>query len=129
MTSKIVSAEEAVRLIKASDTVATEGFCGSCFPEELAIALKKRFLETGQPRNLTLVYCAGQGDFDTRGLGHLGHEGLIKRAVGGISERPRPWGNSFSTGRWKAITSRRESLLISSGPLQGTGRDISRMSV
>jgi propionate CoA-transferase len=83
MTSKIVSAEEAVRLIKASDTVATEGFCGSCFPEELAIALKKRFLETGRPRNLTLVYCAGQGDFDTRGLGHLGHEGLIKRAVGG----------------------------------------------
>jgi propionate CoA-transferase len=83
MSNKVVNAKQAVSMIKTGDTIATEGFCGSCFPEELAIALKERFLESGQPRNLTLVYCAGQGDFQTRGLGHLGHEGLVRRAVGG----------------------------------------------
>ncbi len=83
MGSKIVKAEEAIRVIKSGDTVATEGFVGNGFPEELAIALEDRFLKTGAPRNLTLLYCAGQGDGKDRGLNHLAHEGLVKRAVGG----------------------------------------------
>ena len=72
---KIVTAEEAVDLIRDGDTVATEGFIGAGFAEEIAIQLEERFLKTGSPKDLTLVYPAGQGDGGTKGLNHLAHEG------------------------------------------------------
>lgn len=73
---KIITADEAVRLIRDGDSVVTGGFVGIGFAEYLAVALENRFLETGQPRKLTLVYAAGQGDGQERGLNRLGHEGL-----------------------------------------------------
>ncbi|MBF0243051.1 MAG: acyl CoA:acetate/3-ketoacid CoA transferase [Desulfamplus sp.] len=80
---KIVSSEEAIQLIRSGDTVATGGFVGIGFPEQLAIDLEEYFLKTGNPRDLTLLYAAGQGDGVSRGLNHFGHEGLVRRVIGG----------------------------------------------
>ena len=49
-------------MIENGSTVATDGFIGAAFAEELAVAVEERFLETGQPNNLTILYGAGQGD-------------------------------------------------------------------
>ena len=88
---KIVSASDAVALIRSGDTVATTGFGGIGFPENIAVALEQRYLDaaskhpdgTGAPTGLTLVYAAGQGDAKHRGLNHLGHKGLVARVIGG----------------------------------------------
>ena len=81
--SKQVSMREAVALVRSGDTLATGGFVGIGFPEGLAIALKERYRESGEPRDLTLIYAAGQGDGAERGLNHLGEEGLVGRVIGG----------------------------------------------
>ena len=87
--NKIMSAAEAVRLIRDGDTLSTGGFVGIGFAENIAVALEQRFLgadpqsPAGSPRNLTLAYAAGQGDGKERGLNHLGHAGLVARVIGG----------------------------------------------
>ncbi len=81
--NKVVTAEEAIRVIRDGDTVATGGFVGIGFPEQIAIALKEYYLAQGGPKDLTLVYAAGQGDGKERGLNHLGQAGLVKKVIGG----------------------------------------------
>ncbi|MGY0372252.1 acyl CoA:acetate/3-ketoacid CoA transferase [Clostridium sp. JNZ J1-5] len=80
----ILTAEEAVKLVKDGDTVTTTGFVASCNPETLTKALEKRFLETSFPKNLTLFYPSSQGNRDGKtGGDHFAHEGMIKRVIAG----------------------------------------------
>ncbi|WPC40552.1 acyl CoA:acetate/3-ketoacid CoA transferase [Clostridium sp. JS66] len=83
MKSKVISKEQAIDLIKEGDTVAIGGFIGCGHPEEITLEIEKRYIERQTPKNLTLVYAAGQGDSQDKGLNHLGHEGLVSKVIGG----------------------------------------------
>ncbi|NKL38350.1 acyl CoA:acetate/3-ketoacid CoA transferase [Rhizobium leguminosarum bv. viciae] len=82
-TTKIVSAAEAASIIRSGDTVAFSGFVGIGTPEAAICALENRFRETGEPRDLTLVFAAAPGDGEDKGLNRLAHDGLVKRLIGG----------------------------------------------
>src|SRR5438128_6282852 len=83
MKNKVVSTAEAVAIIRDGDTVACSGFVGTGTPDELIGAIEERFLQTGHPRDLTLVFAAAPGDGKDRGMNRLAHEGLVKRVIGG----------------------------------------------
>jgi len=82
-SNKITSADEAIALVRSGDTFATSGFVGNGTPDALLEALARSFQAGGQPRDLTLVFAAGQGDGKTRGLNRIALPGLLRRAIGG----------------------------------------------
>ncbi len=81
MSNKVITADEAIALISDNDVLTTTGFVQSCIPEALHAALEKRFVETGVPRDLTLIMTAGAGDSKGLGTGRLHHEGLLRRVI------------------------------------------------
>jgi propionate CoA-transferase len=113
---KVVTAEEAVALIRDGDTVVAEGFAGQCFAEELTLALEARFLQTGSPRGLTLAFAVAQGDRQGRGFDRLCYEGLLKRAIGGH------WGMSGELGKM-AVEGKIEAYNLPQGVIAQLFRD------
>ncbi len=81
--SKCVEAAAAVSVIRDGDTVCISGFVGIGTPDALIEALARRFLDTGHPRDLTLVFAAAPGDGGERGLNRLALPGLVRCAIGG----------------------------------------------
>lgn len=81
---KIVSLQEAVQYIQDNDLLLIGGSGGGhAVPEALIVALEDRFLAENQPHNLTLLHPVGIGDNISQGVGHLAHDGLVKRIVTG----------------------------------------------
>ena len=64
---KVVSADEAVAIIRSGDMVATSGFVGVGTPDAIFAALEKRFLASAEPRDLGLLFAAAPGDGKDRG--------------------------------------------------------------
>jgi len=80
--TKVRTPEEIALLIKDGATISTSGMGLAGWNEEMAIAIEKRYLETGHPQDITLLQACSQGDWDKKGTTHFGHVGLIKRWIG-----------------------------------------------
>ena len=61
LKNKIVSADEALAVVRDGDTVAFSGFVGIGTPDELILALVRRFETTGAPKDLTFDVRGGAG--------------------------------------------------------------------
>lgn len=80
--TRFLSAAEAALLVDDAATVAISGNgAGMISAESILAALERRFLETGHPRDLTLVHSLGLGDRDALGTNRLAHEGLLRRVI------------------------------------------------
>ena len=82
MVTKL-TAEQAALWIEDGDAVLLGGFIGSVVPEAIERAIGERFRDTQSPRDLTLLFAAGQGDGQGRAINHLAEQGLVKCAIGG----------------------------------------------
>lgn len=82
--SKVISADDAISLIRDGDTVGLIGGGGGlCEATMLHQAVERRFRDAGAPKNLTCVHALGIGDRDRRGMNCFAYKGLVKRVIGG----------------------------------------------
>lgn len=83
--AQVITAAQAAELVRDGDAVALSGFGMSCVNEEVLIAVEQRFLGEAAPRDLTVMHASAVGNRRDKGMSHWGHEGLIKRWIGGIA--------------------------------------------
>lgn len=76
------SAADAAAMIRNGDTIAISGNgAGMISAEAIFGAIERRFLETGEPRDLTLVHSLGLGDRGELGTSRFAQEGMIRKIV------------------------------------------------
>ena len=80
---KVISKEEAVKLIKDGSFIGMAGVVGNNHPETISSVCEESFLATGHPCDLTIQFSAGIGDSKDRGSNHFGNAGMTKRIIGG----------------------------------------------
>lgn len=115
---KVISAEEAAKLIPNGSGVAVSGSSAVCLvPDAIYKAIEDRFLQTGEPNSLTLLHPQGQGNKNDSGLSRFAHRGLCKRVVGGH------WGMSPKMGEL-AIKEELEAYNLPQGVLAQLMRDM-----
>lgn len=81
--NKVMSASDAMALVKSGMTLAVGGAGGVQEPDALIEALVERFERTGEPRDLVEIHAIRTGEIEGRGTSLLGLKGLVRRMIGG----------------------------------------------
>jgi len=80
---KLITAKQAVELIPDNCTIAaaTQGLSG--WPQEVALAIGERFVQSGHPKNITLIHSSACGDHtdSLNGTSSLAYDGLVRRLI------------------------------------------------
>jgi len=112
-----MTADEAMTMVEDNHCVVTGGFVSSCCPEALTTALENRFILSGQPKDLMLVFAAGQGKRNGKGNDHFAHEGMVRKVIGGH------WDRGPELGKM-AIDNKFEAYNLPQGVISHLFRDI-----
>lgn len=81
---KITTAEALAAQIQDGATIAISGNGGGMVEaDHILAAIEARFLQTGHPRDLTLIHSLGIGDRDCKGTNRFAHAEMLKRIIAG----------------------------------------------
>lgn len=81
---KITTAETLAAQIQDGATIAISGNGGGMVEaDHILAAIEARFLQTGHPRDLTLIHSLGIGDRDCKGTNRFAHAEMLKRIIAG----------------------------------------------
>jgi propionate CoA-transferase len=80
--TQFLGAAGAAELVHDGHTVAISGNgAGMISAESIFAALETRFLESGHPKDLTLVHSLGLGDRGALGTNRFAHEGMVRKVI------------------------------------------------
>ncbi|MFC1923212.1 hypothetical protein ACFLY4_07980 [Chloroflexota bacterium] len=79
---QVIPVDKAVAIIQDGDSILIGGSRGwYAVAESLIIDLERRYLDTGVPKDISILHPVGIGDGIDQGVNHLAHRGLLKRIV------------------------------------------------
>jgi propionate CoA-transferase len=100
---RVVTAEEAARLVPDGATVSVSSSSGLGCPDAVLSAIGRRFDDTGSPRELTTLHPIAAGDmWGIKGIDHLAKPGLLKRILAG--SYPSGPSSAEPPAIWRMIT-------------------------
>ena len=97
--SKVISLNEAARLVNDGDIITVNSSSGLCCPDAMLKAIGERFRKEGHPKNLTSIHPIAAGDmFGTKGIDHIAETGLLDTIIAGSypsgpskAQKPKIW--------------------------------------
>lgn len=105
MKHKIISADDAVKIVNNGDMIAVNSSSGLCCPDALLKALGERFEREKAPHSLTTIHPIAAGDFfGSKGIEHLSrHDNMLRCVIGG--SYPSGPSNAEPPAIWNLILS------------------------
>jgi len=101
--SKVITARQAVDLLKDGVTFCTSGFMGFGVPETLLSTMEEKFIKEGHPKDLFIVFAAGiAGDGKSRGGNHFSQPGMLRRLFSGNNSMTPKLSEAIASNRFPA---------------------------